>query len=43
MSMARPLSPEGTHEILLARGGLYARVPALQFASVDLTAEAAAE
>jgi ATP-binding cassette, subfamily B, bacterial len=37
------LVEEGTHESLLARGGLYARLAALQFASPDLPAEAAAE
>ena len=37
------LVEEGTHESLLTRGGLYARLAALQFASPDLPAEAAAE
>jgi ATP-binding cassette, subfamily B, bacterial len=37
------LVEEGTHESLLTRGGLYARLAALQFASKDLPAEAAAE
>jgi len=37
------LVEEGTHESLLTRGGLYARLAALQFASTDLPAEAAAE